>query len=157
MYETRYISSFCPVTKTDSCGYITIYDFKHFSTNQVLKWLHSLTPCDNMSYYPLWYWMTLILSIAGLVTYTSFRLKKLCIYMYVLAQLINVLEFYRMYNGMEPSSNFRHHIFRYVPSEFRRNVRVLSTVGMMNIYILFIFGVVKVSKLHVATVLSKNI
>lgn len=57
-------------------------------------------------------------------------------------------EFYRMYRGMEPASHHaRHHIYRFVPLEFRRNVRLLSTIGMLNIYILFIFGVVKVIKL----------
>lgn len=49
-----------------------------------------------------------------------------------------------MYMGMVPPSNFRDHMYRFVPLHFRRNVRVLTSVVMLNIYFLFIFGVVKV-------------
>lgn len=63
----------------------------------------------------------------------------------MIAQLINIQEMYRMYKGMEPTSIFRDHMYRFIPLHFRREVRVLSCVIMLNIYSLFIFGVVKVS------------
>lgn len=68
MYKTRDISSFCPETKSGDCGVTSIYDLDQFNKKQFVIWLQSFKPCST-TYYPLWYWITLMISIAGLVKY----------------------------------------------------------------------------------------
>lgn len=150
MYKTKHISTICPEVKSGNCGVNNIYDFDHLNKTQFFTWLQTLRPC-NTSYYPLWYWMTLILSITALVRYCYSYFVIVCIvYVNILAQIIYIQELHSMYQGMEPRRNFLQHIYKFVPLQVRRDVRVLSTVLMFNITVLFIIGVVKVNILDVA-------